>query len=171
MDDHAAMEGAARCSGLPLATLNTYAGSLMLLRSSGVLLLAGLGAVLSGQTLPWYLIDHLPARSATGVPTNATVVLTLQRAILDQTYPAGLQYTLKNQAGANVALKPAAGYYDTSGIVPLSVTPTAALAPATRLHDKAHGNLAGWPLGRWLAPDGSYRCRLGQGTMRLPVCQ
>src|SRR6266568_598225 len=104
----------------------------MFLRSCGVLLLAGLGAVLSGQTLPWYLTDHFPARSATGVPTNTTVLLSVQRIILDASYPLGLQYTLKSQPGASVTLKPANGYYDSSPVTQLSVAPAAPLAASTR---------------------------------------
>jgi hypothetical protein len=104
----------------------------MLFRTCGLLLLAGFGVVLSGQTLPWYVVDHFPARSATAVPTNTTVLLFEQRSILDASYLNNIQYTLKSQSGTNVALKPPNGYYDSSSVTAISVTPAAPLAPSTR---------------------------------------
>jgi hypothetical protein len=105
----------------------------MFLRSWLLLLLSGLGALVSAQGLPWYVTDsQYPARSATGVATNSVILLVVQRRMLDLTYPLGPQYTLKNPAGTTVALKSPAGYYDNSGITPISIFPTSSLAPLTK---------------------------------------
>lgn len=97
-------------------------------RPRRILLLASVAAILPGQSLPWYLADHYPASSATGVPTNTSIELAEPRTLIEGAIPyGGIGYSLISQAGTTAALGDAAVYYTN-----ISVTPTAPLAPFTR---------------------------------------
>jgi hypothetical protein len=60
------------------------------------------------------------------VPTNISVLLREDRAVIEGAYPFGIQYTLKTQSGTNVPLRSANVYY-----TDVSVTPVSPLQPAT----------------------------------------
>jgi methionine-rich copper-binding protein CopC len=80
-----------------------------------LLLLAGLAAILPGQNLPWYLTGRYPAPSATGVPTNTSILL-----VEAQTVSGGSAYSLKSRTGAAAALGSARIYYTNVTLTPAS---------------------------------------------------
>ncbi len=90
--------------------------------SKCVLLFCACAFFLSGQSLPWYLHGYYPNASATGVPTNTSILLQIEQIYSQY----GQIYTLKNQSGTAIQLS-TNGYY-----TDLTLTPVALLAPFTR---------------------------------------
>ena len=103
----------------------------MFSRACGLILLAGVAAILPGQSLPWYLSDHYPVRDATGVPTNTAIILRGESPLADFYSPP--QYALKSPSGAVVTLKPVVpSYSNDPNSTYATLTPGAALTPSTR---------------------------------------
>jgi len=84
-------------------------------------------ASLSAQTLPWYLSDHYPQRSATGVPTNVAIMLKEERIVIESEFITRGMYTLKTATGTAVALNQT-NVYGTD----VAIVPTASLAANTQ---------------------------------------
>ena len=98
----------------------------MLFRLCGWFILTGAGATLSGQSFPWYLSDQYPSTSATGVPTNTSILLREGSAVIGNFYLPPPQYTLKTPSGTAVPLNNARFYNNE-----VSVTPASPLQPST----------------------------------------
>ena len=68
----------------------------------GLVLCAGL-RILSGQTLPPYLLDTFPAANASGVPVNVNIVLHAGVTLSVPPFAPAGYYTLKTSSGAAVS--------------------------------------------------------------------
>src|SRR4051812_48105985 len=92
-----------------------------------LLLCAGL-KIVSGQTLPPYLIDTFPAANATSVPINVSIVLRARVSLPVPPYVSTGFYVLKSQTGQSLAITSPSNCTCFGNVV---LIPQAALAPNT----------------------------------------